>query len=371
MNRLADKVCVAFVALALIALSGAPGAGDVVALLAAIAATSLFELPVFRAWRVSLPLALVAATLVFPSAALATLPVAAYDLARVSPLPLRAVWVVPLAGTLAAGAAPATVGAAACASLLAFALSLRTGERESLDLDLHRVRDDLEEKVIDLDASRRELIAARDAETHEATLAERARISREIHDTVGHLLTRSILQVEALEVVHDGDEQTTRELEGVAATLREALDTTRATVHAMADEAFDLEADLRRTAETSGIPHVEVVFDAGETPLPAAMARCVSAVVREALTNAARHAHATTARVRVSEFPAILQVVVTNDGDVPARAPEPGMGLATMRERVEALAGTLRVSADGRTFTVFASLPKPNTSQNAPAEERP
>lgn len=357
MNRLVDKVFVLTAMLALAFAQGTPTAETIVALLVAIIATSLFELPSIRPWRLALPLVLLAAAAAAPSAALATLPVAAYDLARLRQAPLRAAWLVPIATALGNPSQAEMLPLCLVVSLLAFALSWRSSESLACDVELHSLRDDLQEKVNDLDSSRHELISAQDEREHAATLAERSRISREIHDNVGHLLTRSILQVEALEVVHDGDGRTVTELEGVATTLREALDTTRETVHAMADDALDLERDLRRAAETSGIASTDVTYDV-DAPVPGDVARCVSAVVQEALTNAARHAHAPSARVHMTEYPAIWQIVITNDGDVPRQGPTAGMGLRVMRERVEALAGTLRITSDGNTLIVFASIPR-------------
>lgn len=101
-----------------------------------------------------------------------------------------------------------------------------------------------------------------------------------------------------------------------------------------------------------------------DTEPPAAVARCVVAVVREALTNAARHGKARSARVAVTDYPAFWQVTVDNDGVVPDED-EPavdgrggsGLGLRSMTERVEALGGRVRITARPR-FTVFATIPK-------------
>ena len=94
------------------------------------------------------------------------------------------------------------------------------------------------------------------------------------------------------------------------------------------------------------------------------MARCVVAVVREALTNAARHGGAHSARVAVTDYPAFWQVTVDNDGVVPIEdepavddGRSPGLGLRSMTERVEALGGRVRITPRPR-FTVFATIPK-------------
>lgn len=112
-----------------------------------------------------------------------------------------------------------------------------------------------------------------------------------------------------------------------------------------------------------GIDSVRVDCSTEAEP-PAVVARCVVAVVREALTNAARHGGARSARVAVTDYPAFWQVTVDNDGIVPAEG-EPaaagrggsGLGLRSMTERVEALGGRVRITPRPR-FTVFVTIPK-------------
>ena len=134
----------------------------------------------------------------------------------------------------------------------------------------------------------------------------------------------------------------------------------RASVHALEDSAVDVGVELNRLAGQSGIAHVDVDCGLKGAP-PAEVSRCLVAVTREALTNAARHARAAHATVRVTELPGIWQLRVENDGEVPADAAGlegRGMGLRGMRERVEGLGGTLLAGPDGRRFSVFASIPR-------------
>ena len=177
---------------------------------------------------------------------------------------------------------------------------------------------------------------------------------------MGHQLTRLVLEVEALKVVHRDDAAAVRELGELSDGLSEALTSMRASVHALEDSAVDVGVELNRLAGQSGIAHVDV--DCGlEGAPPAEVSRCLVAVTREALTNAARHARASYATVRVTGLPGLWQLRVENDGDVPADAAGlegRGMGLRGMRERVEGLGGTLLVGSDGQRFSVFASIPR-------------
>jgi len=271
----------------------------------------------------------------------------------------------------------AYVLASAVAVALAALLGARTAQAEASLADLHRVRDDLQEKVRALSVSRARLLSAQDSASRAAVLDERTRIAREIHDGVGHQLTRLLFQVRALEVVHRDDPGLVGELGAVGAGVGQALDAMRSSVHALSDDAEDLATGLHVLAVRGPVEDVSVRCEVGQD-LPAEVSRCLVAVVREALTNAARHGRARQARVSVAEYPGFWRAVVTNDG-LPAESAAAddggvveGMGLRSMRERVEALGGTLWVSGAPR-FRVQATVPRPNapTGPHVPTSTAP
>lgn len=368
MERLADKLVVLVACLpALVAAAGGTaGAGLVVALLAAVALAALCELARGRAALVP-PLALCALACVLPEAA-ALLGVAAYDLCRVSAGERGCVRAVPAAALvpLAWGAARGVpdgraVLLAAVGVVVGGWLGLRVGASELRRRDALRTRDDLAAARLALVEKNRELLDAQDYEVRLATLAERARIARDIHDNVGHLLTRAVVQAEAYRVVHSG-EPAEKDLAAVALTLREALDEVRASVHDLRDDACDLSVQVRAVVEracagTAVVPAVRV--EAGEAP--AAVASCLTAVAREAVSNVLRHADARHVSVELVEHPGLWRLTVTDDGTTPTGAPDscPGMGLASMEERVRALGGAFRAGPGARGgWTVFASVPR-------------
>ena len=84
-----------------------------------------------------------------------------------------------------------------------------------------------------------------------------------------------------------------------------------------------------------------------------ALVRCA----QEAITNALRHGHARRIEVRVARTARGIELRVGNDGATPAHV-RPGHGLTGMRERLEALGGTLDLGpAEPRGFMVHATLP--------------
>lgn len=300
-------------------------------------------------------------------------PLAFYDIARY--VRREHAWVALGAGAIFACAlvAYAHAGAlptralllTAILSVAATLLSLRTAQLEREQQRMRRTRDELQERALALEARNRDLADRQDYEVELATLAERARIAREIHDNVGHQLTRASLQAEALRVVHADEPGVAADFADVKRTVDEALQLVRTSVHALNDNAADLSVQLERIVEgarSDGGPQVELEVLAEHAP--ANVANCFAAILREALSNAMRHAHAKTITVRCMEHPSFYQLIVTDDGAGGVQASgcgaAEGMGLGSMRERVEALGGTFtagpRAGAGG--WRVFATVPK-------------
>lgn len=300
-------------------------------------------------------------------------PLAFYDIARYVrrehawvALGAGAIFVCALVAYADAGALPArALLLTAILSVAAALLSLRTAQLEREQEHMRRTRDELQERALALEARNRDLADRQDYEVELATLAERARIAREIHDNVGHQLTRASLQTEALRVVHANEPGVAADFADVKRTVDEALQLVRASVHALNDNAANLSVQLERIVEgvhSNGGPQIELEVFAEHAP--ANVANCFAAILREALSNTMRHARAQNVTVRCMEHPSFYQLIVTDDGEsgirTGGRGAAEGMGLGSMRERVEALGGTftagLRAGAPG--WRVFATVPK-------------
>ena len=369
MKVLADKGVLLCGCLLLVLLVGQVKTAAVIWLIAAVTIAGLSMSTDQRQWGIAAPAAyLLVGALSMDSVTGA--PLVVYVLARLGALTTRRARMTAVAACtpfVAAVAARVRDTPVLALSLvfcaLAALLALRTVQEEAARRSLHVVRDDLREKVLTLQDTNAQLLQAQDYELRAAALAERTRIAREIHDGVGHLLTRLLLQVKALQVVHREEPGVVADLTTLDGGLDEALDSMRRSVHALSDDGEELATSLNLLGSRCGIDTVSV--DCSTEVEPAAtVARCVVAVVREALTNAARHGGARSARVAVTDYPAFWQVTVDNDGIVPAEG-EPvavgrggsGLGLRSMTERVEALGGRVRITPRPR-FTVFATIPK-------------
>ena len=366
---LVDKGVILCGCVLLALLAGEVDAVAVIWLLLAVATSGLSMATDRWRWVVAVPAGyLLLGTLA--TASVAGAPLAVHDLARIAALGTRRQRVVAAIGcapflVFVAGRVPGTPVLALVPVICALAalLALRTTEEETTRARLHAMRDDLREKVLALQDVNARLLRAQDHELRAAALSERTRIAREIHDGVGHVLTRLLLRVKALQVTHRDEPGVVADLATLDSDLGEALDSMRRSVHALSEEGEELATSLNLLGSRCGIAKVEVDCSTQTEP-PPAVARCVVAVVREALTNAARHGRAASARVAVTDYPAFWQVTVDNDGIVPP-GDEPlgdgdknaGLGLRSMTERVEALGGRVRITPRPR-FTVFATIPK-------------
>lgn len=374
MNRLFDKSIVLACCIAA-AMGLAVDARLVAAFCLGVISTSLAEVAQGkRARRASEAVSyayIIAAVFVPPFVPLA--PLALYDIARRVrrerawfALGTGAAFALALAADLRAGALTTqTLLLTAILSIAATLLSLRTAQLEREQGRMYRTRDELQERALALEARNRDLADRQDYEVELATLAERARIAREIHDNVGHQLTRASLQTEALRVVHADEPRVAGDFADVKRTIDEALQLVRASVHALNDNAADLSVQLGRIVEgvrSNAGPQIELEVLAEHAP--ANVANCFAAVLREALSNTMRHARAQVVTVRCMEHPSFYQLIVTDDGtggtQASSRGAAVGMGLASMRERVEALGGTFTAGprAGSPGWRVFATIPK-------------
>lgn len=221
------------------------------------------------------------------------------------------------------------------------------------------------------DRARMRLLAA---QVISAQDAERARISRELHDSTAQTLAAAKLQLQAAlqAALQAGDDAAMPErLETLRELVSNALEETRMLSHVLYPRVLDdlgLVAALEwlarqaRSAPTGETLDVRVEADVADEPIPATAASVMYRVAQEGLRNAMTHAHATTVTLRVESDDERATIEVVDDGrgfDVAeAEARRPGMGLFAVRERVALVDGTVDFySVPGRGTRVSATVP--------------
>ena len=219
----------------------------------------------------------------------------------------------------------------------------------------HILRDELAEKNEMLASQNLRLTEAQNNEVHLATLRERNRIAREIHDNVGHMLTRSLLQAGAL-LVANKDENLQEPLEGLRDTLDQAMTSIRESVHDLHDESIDLQAVLMEHLKTAEHRFTTTLNYGIRSELPGSVKLCFAGVAKEAVSNAVKHSGGDTLTISLGEKPGVYSLVIHDNGS-PGEIRETGIGLTNMRERVDSVHGSIRFdTSDG--FNVYVSIPR-------------
>lgn len=202
-----------------------------------------------------------------------------------------------------------------------------------------------------------ELLATRRLLEESARTGERLKLSRELHDVAGHSLTA--LKLNLARLARD-PALAEREEVRVSATLAdELLGQIRQVVSTLrAHDGLDLRAALEALAHPVPGTRIEVDVETGlrvdDLDHAEALLRCA----QEAITNALRHGRATRIAVRLRRVDGALELAVENDGIAPAKI-EAGNGLTGMRERCDALGGTLALlPTPPRGLRVRLSLPE-------------
>lgn len=192
-----------------------------------------------------------------------------------------------------------------------------------------------------------------------ATMEERERIAREMHDGLAQVLSFvSVKSQAARQFVSSGNEESAKEqlveLEDIAremyADVREAIMDLRTTTSQHRDLGSTLQEYVLRFSEMSGIKTELVVDDGGIPNLSQNSEVQVIRIIQEALTNVRKHAQASHAQVRISCEDGKCSVTIEDDGlgfDVSniKRGSWPRFGLQTMKERAESIKGTLDISS--------------------------
>ncbi len=197
------------------------------------------------------------------------------------------------------------------------------------------------ELTAELQESRRRIITAGEE--------GRRTLRRDLHDGLGPALATMTMQAEtARELLHDDPAAADRALTGLIDQAQATVSEVRRIVHGLRPPALDelgLYGALEVLADGFASPglRVELRLPKERQTLSAAVEVAVYRIAQEALTNVSRHARAQTATLALWFEGDGLRLEVTDDGVGLSPDAEPGIGLASMRDRAEGIGGTLTI----------------------------
>lgn len=223
-------------------------------------------------------------------------------------------------------------------------------------------REQAERLLHDLGASHRQLVESQGRVAELATIEERNRLARDIHDSLGHYLTVVSVQLEKAQLLVAEDPVAASAAVANAKRLADqALSDVRESVGALRrDEApFLLEPTLRGMVEDLRVLPLDLSLQVtgDEQPYSRQQLLALYRAVQEGLTNVQRHARASRARVVVELTEATASVTVDDDGIGPPAGA--GDGLRGVRERLELVSGRLVLTnAPGGGTRMAVTIPR-------------
>ena len=219
---------------------------------------------------------------------------------------------------------------------------------------------------------KKEISQNMDMQVRNATLAERNRIAREIHDNVGHQLTRAVVQLQAISVINQ-DEKTKPYLESVSNTVNEAMTNIRRSVHELHDESIDLSIGIHEIASVIKERFDVTVSTSIESPIPNNVKTAILGIVKEGVTNIAKHSNGKKVRLEVVENVTFWRVLVSDDGksdlvdysrpsDFAALEGEHGIGLYNINSRAVSVGGRTSIQGGKNGFHITVTIPRKDQS---------
>lgn len=260
-------------------------------------------------------------------------------------------------------------------TIISFYLAANTKKINKLSRKCIELRDDTHIKQEQLAKQNAKLVVARDEQIHSAQLAERNRIAREIHDNVGHMLSRAILQMGALLSIYK-EEPLHEQLEGVRETLDGAMNNIRSSVHDLHDESIDVKSQIETMAKPLNEKFkVDLDLDIDEN-MNRQIKYVIIGVCKEAISNIMKYSVNSNVDIKLIWHPSMYQLVIYDYYQMPDDesgkkvrnnssgdnalssyiSNSSGMGLEGIRNRVESVDGLVRIMDDDG-FKVFVTIP--------------
>jgi len=351
MKRYVDKTAV-FILCTFVYLQDKFDLYAVVPMICAVAASAFFSYRRSTVLGVSLYTAFCVGAALYPPL-LFFLPVISYDVFTTERKYWALLGIIP--AILCVGVLPATyLISAVLLTGLSFLLEHRTGEYERTKSEYIALQDAEKEFTLQLESKNRELLEKQDFEINIATLNERNRIARDIHDSIGHLLSNAILQTGAMLAVCR-DEKMKSMLSTLKETLTAGMNSVRDSIHGLYDDSIDLYAETRAMTDHFDFCDIRLDYEIDENP-DRNIRYALLYIIKEALSNVIRHSDAKAVTVTLREHPALYQLIVRDNGTKNSPAGE-GIGLKNIEQRAAGLGGITNFGFENG-FTVFVSIPK-------------
>ncbi len=368
--RLADKtiLLISTVLITVLSLSGAVVGADVAAILLALIIFAVTEIRTESSWAYVMSAALIISLIFYPRL-IVTMPLMVYGVVSSSSgrRYLKLIAAALLTGTVFFFERNLlTAFAAAVISAVGVYMAFKTVRFEVTEKILTDKYD--EARIASSNARRlgEEIMKNADNEIYVARLKERNRIAREIHDNVGHMITRVIVQLQAVKIINK-DPNVGAQLDSVGDTLDLAMTGIRKSVHELHDDSIDLSIGINDITRSLSENFETEVKTSIESPADNRTKSAILGIIKEAVTNISKYSSGDKVLIEVTENNTFWRIKVFDNGSNIKRefdlnddclSEGTGIGLKNIGARASGLGGRASVMSDENGFTILATLPK-------------
>lgn len=212
-------------------------------------------------------------------------------------------------------------------------------------------------KELDMGSYNRKLIEEQNRGIEIAILNERNRISRDIHDGVGHIISRGILQIGAIYFT-EKDENLKENIMEVKKTLYESMANLRKSLHNLQEESMILETELSKLVNDFSFCKVNYSYSIDEKDKDMNFKYSILYIVKESLNNIVKHSNATIVDIVLKETKDKVFLLIKDNGEN-CKISKYGIGLNSMESRVRSINGNMEIYTNNG-FRIFITISKVN-----------
>ena len=244
--------------------------------------------------------------------------------------------------------------------LAVFLLLAHIRKELSLKSYVESLYDQLRNTNYDLEATRSRLVEYSKQVEANTKLEERNRISRELHDSIGHRLTGILMQVDAaIQLMEVDKEKGMNILKAAYGNINESIEAVRDTVRKLNPSGHTAGKTSIRELISRFNDATGIIVEFKTSGVPYALLPSVETVLyqnmQEAFTNSLRHGQATQITVQMNYKPDVLEAIISDNGPGCVEIVK-GYGLSGMEERLNIVGGSIVFTGDNG-FTIHMRLP--------------
>lgn len=245
-----------------------------------------------------------------------------------------------------------------CISLISTYFSFMTENFNVFFNENKVIRDELKEDAIYLKKYTEQLNVDKEKNIHIAVLTERNRIAREIHDSIGHSISSSILQVEALKI-STSNHTSLQGLDTLQNTLSSGMSDIRDSIHNLYNESLDLKRRIKDICDEVNSLDIDLIYKL-EGPLTYDFKFDILSIIRESITNCVKHSNASKLHISLLTQAKFYKIIIKDDGSKfrqKENMSNKGIGLLSMDEIARKYDGFLNYEFD-KGFKIYITLMK-------------